>query len=139
MMAARKSNPECAASDKIPKLPVHNPTPIFKPVMTKAAKTEERATDDFSCSCIDEYSMINKIKKAPRHGGTPVHIKIRFIFTCRCALMPKMQGMHRFTRSSPDNFLFMQQSRLSKGTHPGLHSEFGLLRSSAVGTLCARR
>ena len=76
MIAATKSNPEWAASDKIPRLPVQTPTAIFNPVTQNAPAMDESATVDFSVSCLDEYSMRTKIKKAPRHGGTPVHVRM---------------------------------------------------------------
>ena len=46
--AAIRSNPECAASDKIPSEPVAMPTTTFKLVMTRAASTELPATARFS-------------------------------------------------------------------------------------------
>ena len=49
-----RSRPECAASDKIPKLPVVTPTPIFSPVMTTAAQTELPATARFSVRICSE-------------------------------------------------------------------------------------
>jgi hypothetical protein len=45
---AIKSRPECAASERIPKLPVEIPTAIFKPVITMAARTEFPAAARFS-------------------------------------------------------------------------------------------
>src|SRR3954465_10533002 len=46
--AATKSRPECAASDRIPRLPVETPTTIFKLVITTAAQTEVPAAERFS-------------------------------------------------------------------------------------------
>src|SRR6202165_2729107 len=46
--AAIRSNPEWAASDKIPSEPVAIPTTIFRLVITKAASTEFPATARFS-------------------------------------------------------------------------------------------
>lgn len=43
-----KSNPECAASDKIPSEPVAIPTTIFRHVITSDASTEFPATARFS-------------------------------------------------------------------------------------------
>src|SRR3954463_11386817 len=45
---AIRSRPECAASDRIPRLPVETPTPTLSPVMTIAAKTEFPAAERFS-------------------------------------------------------------------------------------------
>lgn len=44
---APKSNKECAASDKIPILPVANPTTSLSKVNIKLANTELKATDCF--------------------------------------------------------------------------------------------
>jgi hypothetical protein len=46
--AATRSSPECAASDRIPKLPVVIPTTIFSPVITTAAQTDVPAAERFS-------------------------------------------------------------------------------------------
>src|SRR5579859_297615 len=45
---AIRSSPECAASERMPRLPVESPTTIFRPVMTTAAKTEFPAAERFS-------------------------------------------------------------------------------------------
>src|SRR5215471_8327721 len=47
-IAATRSRPEWAASDKMPRLPVVTPTAIFRAVMATAAKTELAATRRFS-------------------------------------------------------------------------------------------
>src|SRR5580693_5935074 len=47
-IAATRSSPECAASDKMPRLPVVTPTTIFSVVMAIAASTELPATARFS-------------------------------------------------------------------------------------------
>jgi hypothetical protein len=58
MIAAIRSSPEWAASDKIPKLPVVTPTTIFRPVMAIAASTELPATERFSARIVaPEYGM----------------------------------------------------------------------------------
>jgi hypothetical protein len=49
---------------------------IFNPVIKNAPAMDESATVDFSVSCLDEYSMRTKIKKASRRGGTPVHVRM---------------------------------------------------------------
>ena len=55
MTAAIRSRPECAASDRMPKLPVVTPTTILSRVMTIAARTELPATERFSaCMVADE-------------------------------------------------------------------------------------
>jgi hypothetical protein len=46
--AAMRSRAECAASERIPKLPVVTPTTIFPAVMRTAAMTEFPATARFS-------------------------------------------------------------------------------------------
>ena len=48
MMAAIRSRIEWAASDRMPKLPVENPTTIFSVVTAIAATTEFPATARFS-------------------------------------------------------------------------------------------
>ncbi len=45
---AIRSSPECAASERIPRLPVLNPTTTLRPVMTTAARTEFPAAARFS-------------------------------------------------------------------------------------------
>src|SRR5579859_3711544 len=45
---AIRSRPECAASDRMPRLPVLSPTTILRPVITSAASTELPAADRFS-------------------------------------------------------------------------------------------
>jgi hypothetical protein len=58
MMAAIRSNPECAASERIPKLPVVIPTTIFSAVIAIAANTEFPATERFSaCMVAVEYGI----------------------------------------------------------------------------------
>src|ERR1700693_2982431 len=58
MIAAIRSRPECAASDKIPKLPVVMPTTIFIAVIAIAASTELPATERFSARMVaDEYGI----------------------------------------------------------------------------------
>src|SRR5271166_740224 len=47
-IAAMRSSPECAASDKMPRLPVVSPTTIFRVVIAIAASTEFPATARFS-------------------------------------------------------------------------------------------
>src|SRR5882724_8538781 len=47
-MAAIRSSPECAASERMPNEPVVNPTRTFKEVMARAARTELPATERFS-------------------------------------------------------------------------------------------
>ena len=37
---------------------------------------DESATVDFSVSCLEEYSIRIKIKKASRQSGTPVHVRM---------------------------------------------------------------
>src|SRR5215469_9216725 len=54
---AIKSSPECAASERIPKLPVVTPTVIFKPVMTIAARTEFPAAARFSARINSDEEM----------------------------------------------------------------------------------
>ena len=46
--AASMSSPECAASERMPRLFVFSPTTSFSPVIKTAASTEERATRAFS-------------------------------------------------------------------------------------------
>ena len=48
MVAAIRSNPECAASERMPRLPVVTPTASFNAVMAMAASTELSATPRFS-------------------------------------------------------------------------------------------
>src|SRR5271165_1148394 len=48
MRVAMRSSPEWAASDRMPRLPVVNPTTILSPVMTRAARTEFPAAARFS-------------------------------------------------------------------------------------------
>src|SRR5579884_2091764 len=48
MTAATRSRPECAASERIPKLPVEMPTSNLRAVMPTAAATEFPATARFS-------------------------------------------------------------------------------------------
>src|SRR5207253_1825617 len=43
MIAATRSSPECAASERMPKLPVANPTAIFKVVTAIAATPQKPA------------------------------------------------------------------------------------------------
>src|ERR1700758_3208552 len=45
---AMRSSPECAASERMPRLPVVTPTATLSPVITRAAKTELPATARFS-------------------------------------------------------------------------------------------
>jgi hypothetical protein len=53
--------PECAASDKMPRLPVLNPTTTFSPVITSATSTELPAAPRFS----------ERIKSADERAGLP--------------------------------------------------------------------
>src|SRR4029077_9122928 len=54
---AIKSRPECAASERMPRLPVLNPTPTLSPVMTTAAKTELPAAARFSARINSDEGM----------------------------------------------------------------------------------
>src|SRR3954462_10686696 len=45
---ATRSSPECAASERIPRLPVVNPTTSLRLVITTAARTELPAAERFS-------------------------------------------------------------------------------------------
>src|SRR5579864_5021983 len=48
MIDAIRSSPECAASERMPRLPVATPTTNLRPVITRAARTEFPATARFS-------------------------------------------------------------------------------------------
>src|SRR5277367_784759 len=54
---AIKSRPECAASDRIPRLPVVTPTRTFRLVMTIAARTEFPAAERFSARIKSDGEM----------------------------------------------------------------------------------
>src|SRR4051812_475851 len=64
MIAATRSSSECAASDRMPKLPVAMPTTILKTVMAAAAKTEFCATARFSAR-IESTGAIVPIVSGP--------------------------------------------------------------------------
>ncbi len=49
-----RSSPECAASERMPKLPVVKPTTTFRAVMTSAASTELPAAERFSARISSE-------------------------------------------------------------------------------------
>src|ERR1700730_8597518 len=58
MIAGNRSSPECAASERMPKLPVVNPTTILRVVIAIAARTEWPATERFSARMeAEEYGM----------------------------------------------------------------------------------
>ena len=58
MIAAIRSRPEWAASERIPKLPVVMPTMIFSAVIATAANTEFAATERFSTRIDCELSSV---------------------------------------------------------------------------------
>src|SRR3954470_24589442 len=60
-MEAIRSSPECAASERMPRLPVVSPTASLRPVMTIAANTEFPAAERFSA----------RIKSDADIAGTP--------------------------------------------------------------------
>src|SRR5579864_7412939 len=65
IVAAIRSKPECAASERIPKLPVVIPTTIFRTVMPTAASTELPATARFSARIASEPYSEAEITGAP--------------------------------------------------------------------------
>ena len=54
---AIRSSPECAASERIPKLPVLNPTTTLRAVITTAARTELPAAERFSARINSDEGM----------------------------------------------------------------------------------
>src|ERR1700756_3046762 len=54
---AIRSSPECAASDRMPRLPVLKPTTILSVVITRAASTELPAAERFSARINSDEGM----------------------------------------------------------------------------------
>ena len=61
--AATRSNPEWAASERIPRLLVANPTTSLRPVRKIAAKTEPRAIRLFSFLSIEFFRLTSLLQK----------------------------------------------------------------------------
>jgi hypothetical protein len=74
---AIRSNPECAASDRIPRLPVLTPTTILRLVMTTAARTEFPAAARFSERITSDEEMaglsdMQELSPLPAESGKQI-------------------------------------------------------------------